>query len=101
MADSIANGIGATFIGHLFATLEKLGVTVHCGAKVTEITPDEVRLEEGSVPAKNVVIAVGYRSDTALVEALEKEYPHVSVVGDAVAPVASWMQWTTPMPRRI
>ncbi len=86
MADSIANGIGATFIGHLFATLEKLGVTVRCGAKVTEITPDEVRLEEGSVPAKNVVIAVGYRSNAALVEALEKEYSHVSVVGDAKAP---------------
>ena len=32
------------------------------------------------------MIAVGYRSDTSLAEALEKEYPHVSVVGDAKAP---------------
>lgn len=86
MADSIANGIGATFIGHMFATLEKLGVTVQCGAKVTGITPTAVITETGSVPSENVVIAVGYKADSALYDELHKAYPGLIAVGDAKSP---------------
>lgn len=86
MMDSIANGIGATFIGHLFQTLDKLGVTVRCGVKVTEITTDEVRLADGAVSAQNVVIAVGYRDDGGLVDALRQACDEVCVIGDAKSP---------------
>ena len=86
MMDSIANGIGATFIGHLFQTLDKLGVTVRCGVKVTEITTDEVRLADGAVSAQNVVIAVGYRDDGGLADALRLACDEVCVIGDAKSP---------------
>ncbi|MBQ1505212.1 MAG: FAD-dependent oxidoreductase [Erysipelotrichales bacterium] len=85
MLDSIANGIGATFVGHMFAKLAEYGVTVKTGVKVSEITENSVELEGESLPCDTVVISTGYRSVNSLKEVLEKRYP-VYVIGDANKP---------------
>lgn len=87
MMDSIANGIGGTFIGHMFQKLQELKVVVRCGVKVTEICEHEVKLEGESIPVQNVVLAVGYRGSDELQKALAEVYgDHVDIVGDAKQP---------------
>ena len=85
MLDNIANGIGATFVGHMFAKLAEYGVTVKTGVTVKEITPDAVVLADETIPCDNVVISTGYRPVNDLKEELEKKAP-VYVIGDAAKP---------------
>ncbi len=86
MLDNIANGIGATFVGHMFAKLAEYGVDVKTGVRVSEITPTSVVLETETIECDNVVISTGYRPVNALVEKLAEKYPTVHVVGDANKP---------------
>lgn len=85
MLDNIANGIGATFVGHMFAKLNEYGVTVKTGAQVKEITADAVVLANETIPCDNVVISVGYHPVADLKDELEKKFP-VYVIGDASKP---------------
>ena len=70
MLDNIANGIGATFVGHMFAKLAEYGVEVKTGAKVLQITDDAVELEGETLKCNTVVIATGYKPVSDLKEKL-------------------------------
>ena len=80
MKDNIADGIGATFIGHMFAKLAEYQVDVK-----TSETVKEIILSNTTVPCDYVVIAAGYKSRNELAEELSKKYD-VKVVGDASSP---------------
>ena len=85
MKDSIADGIGATFVGHMFAKLESYGVRVITSAEVKEITESGVVLADQSISCDSVVIAAGYQPRNGLKEVLETRY-QVHVIGDASTP---------------
>ena len=85
MKDNIADGIGATFIGHMFAKLAEYQVDVKTSETVKEIKNHEVVLSNTTVPCDYVVIAAGYKSRNELAEELSKKYD-VKVVGDAASP---------------
>ncbi|QGU94536.1 NAD(P)-binding protein [Clostridium bovifaecis] len=72
MADTIAKDIGATFIGHLFKTLNEKGVEQHLNAKVNEITEQGIILEDREIKADNAVIAAGYKTNDSIVEDIKK-----------------------------
>jgi 3-phenylpropionate/trans-cinnamate dioxygenase ferredoxin reductase subunit len=85
-------------MGEVFAQLHRdHGVDLHLGARIAEITPDGVRLADGSVvPADAVLLGVGVSPRTGLAEgaglavdngvlvdaALRTSHPHVFAVGD-------------------
>lgn len=85
MKDNIATGIGATFVGHMFAKLAEYNVDVRTSETVKEISDHSVVLASGNVPCDYVVIAAGYRSRNELAESLSKKYT-VKVIGDASSP---------------
>lgn len=85
MKDSIADGIGATFIGHMFAKLAQYHVNVLTSAAVKEITASSVLIDDTEVACETVVIAAGYRPVNDL-ETVLKEKFEVHVIGDAKAP---------------
>ena len=85
MKDNIATGIGATFVGHMFAKLAEYNVDVKTNETVKEIADHSVVLASGIVPCDYVVIAAGYRSRNELAESLSKKYT-VKVIGDASSP---------------
>ena len=85
MKDNIADGIGATFIGHMFAKLAEYQVDVKTSETVKEIKNHEVVLSNTTVPCDYVVIAAGYKARNELAEELSKKYD-VKVVGDASSP---------------
>ena len=85
MKDNIADGIGATFIGHMFAKLNEYHVDVKTNETVKEIKDHKVVLSDTSIPCDYVVIAAGYKSRNELAEELSKKYD-VKVVGDAASP---------------
>jgi NADPH-dependent 2,4-dienoyl-CoA reductase/sulfur reductase-like enzyme len=85
MKDSIADGIGATFAGHMFAKLSEYNVNVITGASVQEINADEVVLADQSLPAKSIIIAAGYKPVNDLEAELSKKFD-VKVIGDANKP---------------
>ena len=85
MKDNIATGIGATFVGHMFAKLAEYHVDVKTNETVKEIADHSVVLASGNVPCDYVVIAAGYRSRNELAESLSKKYT-VKVIGDASSP---------------
>ena len=75
----------------LLAQIGQAGIDVHQGWRGTEVRADGVVLgsadgEERFVPADTVVIALGQRSRSAVVEELRDCAPFVRVVGDAVRP---------------
>ncbi len=85
MKDTIAEGIGATFVGHLFTKLSDYHVKVITNAVVKEIRDDMVVLEDCTIPCDTVVIAAGYQSENALEKELAKRFD-VRVIGDARQP---------------
>jgi len=85
MKDGIADGIGGTFIGHMFAKLAEYKVNVMTSAKVDEITSTGVVVNGNEIPCESVVIAAGYKPENCLEEVLKAKF-EVHVVGDAKAP---------------
>jgi NADPH-dependent 2,4-dienoyl-CoA reductase/sulfur reductase-like enzyme len=91
-------GVLGPEMGEVFAQLHRdHGVDLHLGARIAEITPDGVRLADGSVvPADAVLLGVGVSPRTGLAEgaglavdngvlvdaALRTSHPHVFAVGD-------------------
>jgi len=69
--------------------MEEAKVDLHCGANVTKIEDKSVAFEKDgksfSVPCDNVVIAVGYKADTKLVEELKDNFDceMLDIIGDA------------------
>lgn len=85
MKDGIADGIGGTFIGHMFAKLAEYKVNVMTSAKVDEITSTGVVVNGNEIACESVVIAAGYKPENCLEEVLKAKF-EVHVVGDAKAP---------------
>ena len=85
MKDGIADGIGGTFIGHMFAKLAEYKVNVMTSAKVDEITSTGVVVNGNEIACESVVIAAGYKPVNCLEEVLKAKF-EVHVVGDAKAP---------------
>ncbi|MFC4797769.1 FAD-dependent oxidoreductase [Neobacillus sp. GCM10023253] len=86
MADSIGNGVGPTFAGHLFDFLEKRHVQQITSAKVVEIKENKVVLEDREVLADQVIIAAGYTPNNDFIEELNKQYPSLQTIGDVNKP---------------
>lgn len=85
MKDSIADGIGATFVGHMFEKLNAYHVKIMTSATVDEITQDSVVVNGKDIPCAHVVIATGYKPVNDLEEKLSSQF-HVQVIGDAKQP---------------
>lgn len=85
MKDNIADGIGATFIGHMFAKLNEYHVDVKTNETVKEIKDHKVVLSDTSIPCDYVVIAAGYKARNEFKEELSHKYD-VKVIGDAASP---------------
>ena len=85
MKDSIADGIGATFVGHMFAKLAEYGVDIKTSATVNEINKDGVIVDGMLIPCKHVIIAAGYHALNDLEAKLAGKY-QVHVIGDAKQP---------------
>lgn len=81
MKDNIADGIGATFIGHMFAKLAEYHVDIKTNETVKQIKNHEVVLSNTTIPCDYVIIAAGYKARNELAEELSKKYD-VRVVGD-------------------
>ncbi|MEJ2724758.1 MAG: FAD-dependent oxidoreductase [Deltaproteobacteria bacterium] len=90
MRNKAGQDVGASTRWTVLSELRRLGVTILTGTKATEITAEGVKIEkEGRhdlVPADSVVIAVGSRPDSKIVNALQNIVPEVLVVGDAKEP---------------
>ena len=86
MADAIGNGVGPTFVGHLFDFLAKRNVQQITSANVVEIQAHKVILEDREVPADHVIIAAGYTPNDQLIDELRKVYSNVQTVGDVNQP---------------
>ncbi|SEN40198.1 2,4-dienoyl-CoA reductase [Mesobacillus persicus] len=82
MADSIGRGVGPTFAGHLFAYLEEHNVNQIVNAKIVEITPEKVILENQEVVADQVIIAAGYAPNNSFIGELNQEFKNIQTIGD-------------------
>lgn len=85
MKDNIADGIGGTFVGHMFAKLAEYKVNVMTSSTVNEITATGVVVNGEEIACESVVIAAGYKAVNCLEETLKAKF-EVHVVGDAKAP---------------
>lgn len=85
MKDNIADGIGGTYIGHMFAKLAEYGVNVKTNATVKEINENAVILENEEISTDTIVIAAGYKPVNSLEKVLSSKFP-VHVIGDAKQP---------------
>ncbi|MCF0106591.1 MAG: FAD-dependent oxidoreductase [Holdemanella sp.] len=82
MKDSIADGIGATFVGHMFDKLAEYNVKVMTSATVNKITDEGVIVNDALIPCDSVVLACGYKANNALQDTFSKDH-EVYVIGDA------------------
>ncbi len=90
MLPKIGKDIGMTTRWTVMQELKRRGVNMLTDAKVTAIHPDHVAYEkngeEKSVPADMVIYAVGTMAENSLTAALQKAFPDVLIIGDALRP---------------
>lgn len=86
MTDTIGNGIGATFQGHLFEFLHERHVTLLTNANITEIQSEKVILSDQDIPVDNVIIAAGYAPNNKFVKDIKETFTSVQLVGDVNQP---------------
>ncbi len=86
MQDAIGKDYGATFIGHNLAFLTKKGVVSHVNSKVVAVEKGKVMLENGTISADSIIVAVGYQSNTTLANELKLICPNIYTIGDASTP---------------
>jgi NADH dehydrogenase FAD-containing subunit len=86
MMDAIGKDYGATYVGHNLSFLTKKGVISHLNAKVVAVENGKVILDNGTVTADSVVVAVGYQPNNALEEEMQSVFKEVYKIGDAKAP---------------
>jgi 2,4-dienoyl-CoA reductase (NADPH2) len=90
MLPKLGRGIGISTRWTIMRTLRELGVSMVSSARVERITDKGVIIEvdgEGRlIEADTVVIAVGHRSEDALLEELRTKAPEVYGIGDCVEP---------------
>ncbi len=89
MADQIAPKAWFQHVDDSMARLRPLGVTVHTGAALKAVEADRILLEDTKTgdavhrPCDAVVLAMGVRPNTALLEDLKTVCANVYAVGDA------------------
>lgn len=86
MLDSIGKDYGATYVGHNMSFLANKGVINHINSKVNSVEKGKVILDNGTIEADSVVVAVGYQPNTQLEERLKEVYDNVYTIGDAKSP---------------
>lgn len=91
MLPELMYGVGGVESGDkaiLLNILKQYGVKSHVGSKVSEIKEDSVIIEKSgeriTLPADQVIIALGYRPCNALVDELNSVCDTVCVIGGAV-----------------
>jgi 2,4-dienoyl-CoA reductase-like NADH-dependent reductase (Old Yellow Enzyme family)/thioredoxin reductase len=86
MLDRVGKEYGPTFMSHNLAFLAKNGVISHVSSKVVAVEKGKVILENDTILADSVIIAVGYQPNTTLAAELKSICPAVYTIGDAKAP---------------
>lgn len=86
MTDTIGNGIGPTFAGHIFEYISKRNVQLIPSAKIVEIMKDKVILEDREILADHIIIAAGYTPNNEFIEELKAIYKDVHTIGDVNQP---------------
>ena len=89
--DSIARDMYKANREHLLKLLDDKEVDILTNAKVLEITDDGIIIADkygkrSTLAADTVVLALGFKSDEILVEALRDKVPELYVIGDCVEP---------------
>ena len=99
MRDALAPDANVRHRPLLMAQIDKLGVDVHLGHRALRVTDEGVWCEadgnEVLVAGTSVICALGQRSRTATVEALQDAAPFVRVIGDAarVSTITNAVYW--------
>lgn len=94
MTDKLGAGMEQIARRVVYSKLKQSGGAVLLNSKVTAVAPGRVIYQdtrtgaEGSVEADTIILALGYRPDTRLVEGLSKHNPPYPVIpiGDAAKP---------------
>ncbi|MEM2205425.1 MAG: FAD-dependent oxidoreductase [Candidatus Hadarchaeales archaeon] len=90
MLEKVAGDVGITTRWILRENLKKGGVRIFTSTKVKEIRPEGVVATRGEVeevfPADSVVLAVGSRPNSGLVEELRDKVEELYLVGDCLQP---------------
>ncbi len=86
MLDAIGKDYGATYIGHNLSFLTKKGAVSHVNSKVIAVEKGAVILENETIAADSVVVAVGYQPDDTLEHELKSIFQKVYKIGDAKSP---------------
>lgn len=85
MKDSIANGIGATYIGHLYNKISEYNINVLTKESIKEVTPTDIITNDEDLKYDHIVIAAGYKPCDELEDILNKKFKVVKI-GDALQP---------------
>ena len=99
MRDALAPDANVRHRPLLMAQIEKLGIDVRLGHQALRVGADGVTCKAGEdevlVPGATVICALGQRSRTATVQALQDAAPFVRVIGDAarVSTITNAVYW--------
>lgn len=99
MRDALAPDANVRHRPLLLAQIEQLGIDVRLGHQALCVGPEGVTCKAGDdevlVPGASVICALGQRSRTATVEALQDAAPYVRVIGDAarVSTITNAVYW--------
>ena len=99
MRDALAPDANVRHRPLLMAQIDKLGIDVRLGHQALSVGVDGVTCKVGEdevlVPGSTVVCALGQRSRTATVQALQDAAPFVRVIGDAarVSTITNAVYW--------
>jgi 2,4-dienoyl-CoA reductase-like NADH-dependent reductase (Old Yellow Enzyme family)/thioredoxin reductase len=90
MMDRMAATISATYRPFFMARLKKMGIRMETHTTVEEITDKGMKVKRKGIPdfieAGFVVLAVGLKSDPALLEKFRSAAPEVFCIGDCIEP---------------
>jgi 2,4-dienoyl-CoA reductase-like NADH-dependent reductase (Old Yellow Enzyme family)/thioredoxin reductase len=88
MLDRMADNVSPTYRPFFLARLKKQGIKLMTGAKVTEITPQGVSVEQNGttkfLEGSAVILAAGYKENKARNESFLGRAPEVHFIGDCV-----------------
>ena len=99
MRDALAPDANVRHRPLLMAQIDKLGIDVRLGYQALSVGADGVTCKVGEdevlVPGSTVICALGQRSRTATVQALQDSAPFVRVIGDAarVSTITNAVYW--------
>jgi pyruvate/2-oxoglutarate dehydrogenase complex dihydrolipoamide dehydrogenase (E3) component len=90
MMDRMAKDVSPTYRPFFLARLKKEGINMIPNAKVEEITEKGVRISQADgskfMEGNAVVLALGFKANSQLVDQLKRMVPEAYAVGDCVTP---------------